>query len=57
MRCFGRHFIHGGDDPDAITAPPPPSPSQSQSRDVVCDEEVILGAVQASAAPPPRTGA
>lgn len=47
MRCFSRHYVHGGEADEA----PVPAPPPSQSRDVVCDEEVILGAVQASSAP------
>ena len=45
MRTFSRHYIAGaGSAPSAAV----PMAAATQSQDVICDEEVILGAVDAS---------
>lgn len=48
MRCFSRHFIAGDDVP--AEAPAVAATTAQPSQDVVCDEEVILGALEASGA-------
>ncbi len=46
MRTFSRHFIAGA--PASGSASAVPMAAASQSQDVICDEEVVLGAVDAS---------